>query len=105
MFFLCFALKDKIVHINTTFALMNHVSEEHLHHAHKGSWQIAQIKVHDGGLKEAFQHEEGSFPFMAFLNTYVVVSPDNVHLGEQFSIFEHIEKIIDAGQWGFIFDG
>ena len=42
---------------------------------------------------------------MSFLNVYIVVSPDNVHFGEQLPIFEHIKEIINAGQWGFILDG
>ena len=37
---LCFAFEDKVIHIDSTFSLMNHVLEEHLHHAHKCSWQI-----------------------------------------------------------------
>ena len=41
---------------------------------------------------------------MTFFNVYIVVSPDNIHFGEQFSIFKYIKKVINVGQWGFIFD-
>ena len=41
---------------------------------------------------------------MAFLNAYVVVSPDNIHFGEQLSIFQDIKEIINMGQWSFILD-
>ena len=41
---------------------------------------------------------------MAFLNAYIVVSPDNVRFGEQLSIFQDIEEIINMGERSFILD-
>ena len=55
------------------------------------------FKDKEGWFEKAFWHEEGSFPFMAFFNVYVVESPDNIHFGEQFPIFQYIKKVINVG--------
>jgi hypothetical protein len=41
---------------------------------------------------------------MAFLDSYVVIAPDNVHFGIVAAFDEGINYVIDAGKGGFVFD-
>jgi hypothetical protein len=41
---------------------------------------------------------------MSFLDSYVVVSPDNVHFGIVATFDEGIDHVINAGKGGFVFD-
>jgi hypothetical protein len=41
---------------------------------------------------------------VTFLDSYIVVSPDNVHFGIVAAFDERINHVIDAGKGGFVFD-
>jgi hypothetical protein len=41
---------------------------------------------------------------VAFLDSYIVVSPDNVHFGIVAAFDEGIDHVIDVGKGGFVFD-
>ena len=48
----------------------------------EGGWGVGESEIHDGGFIKAKRHFEGGFPVVFFLDTYVVVSPVDVHFSE-----------------------
>jgi hypothetical protein len=41
---------------------------------------------------------------VTFLDSYIVVSPDNVHFGIVAAFDKGINHVVDAGKGGFVFD-
>ena len=59
-----------------------HVGEDFIHHSLKHSRGIAESKEHDSGFIGSSVADECGFPFVTFLNPYVVVAPPEVYLHE-----------------------
>jgi hypothetical protein len=53
-----------------------------VHHHLERRGGVSEAKEHNGGFKQAFMREEGRFPFIAWFDTDVVVSPAYVELSE-----------------------
>ena len=69
-----------VVNINNYDVL--HVGEDFIHHGLECSRGVAETEEHDGGFEGSSVADECCFPFVAFFNLYVVVSPSKVYLRE-----------------------
>ena len=75
--------EDKeVVHVDDEPSFGNHVLEGVIHESLECHWGVGKSKEHYRWFKEAFVHDEGSFPLMAVLDANIVVSPADVKLGE-----------------------
>ena len=48
---------------------------------------------------------ESSFPFVAFLDPEIVISPSEIHLGEQFSSLQFLGQLSDKRERVVVLDG
>jgi len=88
--------EDKeIVHIDDEPSFSDHISEGVVHESLEGGGRVGEAKEHDGGLKEAFMGDEGSFPLVSVFDADVVVAPLNIEFGEDFGISEFIDEVGD----------
>ncbi|KIN95622.1 hypothetical protein M404DRAFT_165405 [Pisolithus tinctorius Marx 270] len=65
-----------------------HVTEDVIHHILEGRRRVAETEVHDQWFICPFMSDEGSLPFVSFLYTNIVVSPSEIHLGEELTALE-----------------
>ena len=77
---------EEIIHIDDEPSFGNHIVEGVVHKSLKSGRGIGEPKEHDGGFKESFVDDEGCFPLVTILDSYVVVPPPNVKLGEDLGI-------------------
>ena len=59
------------------------------------SRRVAEFKEHDGGLVGPSMANERGFPFVTFLDPYVVISPMKVYLCEVLRSFELVDELRD----------
>jgi len=57
--------------------------------------RVGEFKVLNQGFKESFIGLEGRFPFVAFLDSDVVISPMDVELGKPLFANELVNKFLD----------
>ena len=72
-----------------------HISEDFVHHSLEGGGRVAETKEHDCGFVGSSMADKRSFPFVTFLNSYVVVSPPKVYLCEVLRSLELVDKLRD----------
>ena len=77
---------ENVIHVDDKPAFGNHVMEGVVHESLKSSRGIGKPKEHDGGFKQSFVGNEGCLPLVTVLDSYIVVSPANVKLGENFGV-------------------
>jgi len=88
--------EDKeVIHINNKPSFSDHVSEGVIHESLECGGGVGEAEEHNGRLKEAFVGNESGFPLMSILDADVVVAPSNIKFGEDFSIFEFVDKVGD----------
>ena len=66
---------------------------------------VGKSKEHHGWFKKSFVGNEGSFPLVSVFDSYVVVSPPDVELGENLGISQFVYKIRDEGKRVGVADG
>ena len=66
---------------------------------------VSHTEEHHHRFEEAFVSKEGTFPLVAILDTYVVITPTNVELGEEFGLFQFIYEVSDERERVGIMDG
>ena len=72
-----------------------HVGEDFVHHSLEHSQGVAESKEHDSGFIESLVANEHSFPFVSFLDSYVIVSPPKVYLHEVLRSLELVDELRD----------
>ena len=77
---------EKIVHIDNEPSFGNHVAEGVIHESLKGSGGVGEAEEHYSGFEEPFVGDESCFPLVAIFDSYIVVSPSNVKLGEDLGV-------------------
>ena len=75
-------VNEEVIHVNDEPAFGDHVSERVIHEMLQGSRGIGESEKHDGGFKQSFMGDEGGLPLVTILDSYVVVPPADVKLGE-----------------------
>jgi len=76
---------EDVVHVDEQLIWVAHLhfSEHAVHGSLEGGWGVGQPKEHYLWFKQSFWGFECDFPFIAFLNSDVVVPPSYVKLGEE----------------------
>ena len=77
---------EKIIHIDDEPSFGNHVAEGVVHEVLKCGGGIGKSKEHNGGFEQSFVGDEGCLPLVSVFDSYVVVFPVDVKLGEDFGI-------------------
>ena len=98
--------EDKeVVHVDAEPSFCNHVSEGVIHELLECRWGVGESKEHHSWFKEAFMCDEGGLPLVAIFDANIVVPPADIKLGEQFGIFELIDKVGDEREWVGVLGG
>ena len=82
MMFNCAGVYKDIVHVDCHVALINEVFKNVIHHRLEGGRAVGEAEEHDKGLKEAPICLESGLPLVPLLDSFVVVSPTYIQLGE-----------------------
>ena len=77
---------EEIIHIDDEPSFGNHVAEGVIHKSLKSGGGVGKSKEHDGGFEESLMGDEGRFPLVTILDSYVVVPPPNIELSEDLGI-------------------
>ena len=77
-----FGMNDPIVHKDGEPSQHYLSSKYSVHHHLECGRRICQPKEHDRWLEESFWCEKGGFPFIAWFDMNVVISPPDIELGE-----------------------
>ena len=72
-----------------------HVGEDLVHHGLECGGGVAEAEEHDSGFEGSSVADEGCFPFITFLNPYVIVSPPKVYLREVLRSLELVDELRD----------
>ena len=77
---------EEVVHIDDKPSLGNHVAEGIIHESLEDGGGVSESEEHDRRFEQSFVGDEGHLPLVTILDPYIVVSPMNVELGENFGI-------------------
>ena len=86
---------EDVIHVNDDFLVDNQILEDLVHHGLECCWAVCKAEEHDEGFEQSAICPERGFPFVAFLDTDVVVSPADVKLGEVASSSEVTNDVGD----------
>jgi len=64
----------------------------------EGSGGVGQSEEHDPWFEQSCRGFEGGFPFVAFFDSDIVVSPPYIELGEERSTLELFQDCFDQGE-------
>ena len=95
--FLGFGGEEHVVHIDNHDSFFDHIFENFVHHGLECGRRITHAEEHYCWFKQSSVHFEGGFPFISFLDPYVVISPSDVQFGEILSVFDLVHQFRD--QW------
>src|SRR5258705_6391587 len=96
---------ENIVHINEHLSCCDKVLEGVVHHGLKGSGGVAKAEEHNQRFKHPTISFKSGLPFIALLNSDVVVPPSDVELTEDLCILQFVRYIRDEGKGILVFDG
>ena len=77
---------EEIIHVDNEPSFGNHIAEGVVHESLKGSGGVGEAKEHYGGFKESSVGDEGCLPLMTILDSYIVIPPSYVELGEDLGV-------------------
>src|ERR1700722_4301594 len=89
---------QKVVHIDGKPAFIELLSEYLIHHCLERGRRVTETEEHDEGFKTSAVRDEGRFPFIAFLDPHVVISPANVKFGDPFRVVDLVYELGDQGE-------
>ena len=99
-------VKEKyIIEVDDEVSAINQVTKNSVHEGLKGCRGITKAKGHNKGFKESKGAFKSSFPFVAGLDTDVVVSPSDVKFCKISGALEFIDEVGDQREGCFILDG
>ena len=75
-------MNEDIVHVDGEPSFSEFFFEQGVHHSLEGGWGVGEPEEHDTRLEEAFIRNEGRLPFVALLDTNIIVSPSDVEFRE-----------------------
>jgi hypothetical protein len=96
---------EDVVQVNDKVLLVDKVREDGVHKGLESGRGIAEAKGHDEGFEETKGAFKGSFPFIAFFNVDVVITPVNIKFGKIMGTLEFIDEVRDQGQRCGILNG
>jgi hypothetical protein len=103
VFFFCFprspsGVNGDVIHIYGEPSLSHLFTKDGVHHYLERGGGVGEAKKHHHGFEEPFWSEEGSFPFVPWLNSDVVVSPADVELCEEGIATKVVDCLRDQGR-------
>src|SRR5882762_463295 len=96
---------EDIVHIDEHFSRSDKVLEGVVHHGLKSSGGVAKAEEHNQRFKHPTIGLKSGLPFVAFLNSDVVVSPSDVELTKDLCILQFVRYVRNKGEGILVFDG
>lgn len=81
----------EVIHIDFEPTFGDYVSKDMIHKCLKGRWGVTKTKEHDSWFKKTKQGDKGSLPLVGLFDTYVVIPPVDVELGEPGKVFHFID--------------
>ena len=96
---------EEIIHIDNEPSFSNHIAEGVVHETLESGGGVGKSEEHHGWFKKSFMGNEGCFPLVTVLDSYIVVSPPDVELSEDFSISQLVYEIGDKGEQVGVADG
>ena len=75
-----------------------HFSKHSVHRSLEGGGGVGQPKEHDSWFEQSCWGFESGLPFVAFLDSDVVVSPPYVELGEERLTLELLQDCFNQGE-------
>ena len=73
--------------IDVDYAHIRHIVEDFIHHLLECGRRVTETEIHNKRFKGPFVRGKHSLPFIAFVNSHIVVSPSKIHLHEEFATF------------------
>ena len=67
--------------------------EDFVHHLLKCGGRVTETEIHYERFEGPFVRGERSLPLVAFANSYIVVPPPKIHLREEFTTFQLVNKL------------
>ena len=95
--FLCFCCCNNVIDKGCCSPLVDHVSEEVVHHGLEGCRRVSEPEVHDCKLIYFYVGHKSSLLFISLLNPNIIVAPSQIQLCEHFLTSHPIQDIGD--QW------
>ena len=77
---------EEIIHIDNKPSFGNHIVEGVVHKTLESGGGVSESEEHHGRFKKSLMGDEGSFPLVTVLDSYVVISPLDVELCEDFGV-------------------
>ena len=73
--------------IDVDYTHIRHIVEDFIHHLLECGRQVTEAEIHNKRFEGPFVRGKCSLPFIAFVNSHIVVSPSKIHLREEFTTF------------------
>ena len=86
----CLGGNENVIHIDEYKSCVDEIPEESIHHRLEHCRRVGKTKEHHQRFKHSSVHFEGGFPFIAFLDLNIVISPTDIKLGEDLSILQSL---------------
>ncbi|KIK77212.1 hypothetical protein PAXRUDRAFT_48165, partial [Paxillus rubicundulus Ve08.2h10] len=86
---------EDIIHVDDWPSFGNEVSESMVHECLERRGRVAKSKEHDIWFEETGRRNECCLPTITGFDLNVVISPMDVHLGEDLGSFQFVNKIRD----------
>ena len=98
-------INEEVVHIDNEPSFGDHIAEEVVHESLECCGGVGEPEEHHGRLEEPLMGDEGGFPLVSIFDPYVVISPADVELSENFSIPQFIYEVGDERKGIGVADG
>lgn len=104
VFFECECEDEDVVQVDGYLSFGDEIREYGVHEGLESSGGVGETEEHDLRFEETLVGGESSFPFIAFLDSDVVVTPSYVELGEVARSLQSVDDVSDQGEWVAILD-
>ena len=98
-------IDEKVVHVDYEPSFGDHIAEGVVHEPLEGCGGISESEEHHGRFEEPLMGDEGGLPLVSILDSYIVISPSNIELGEDLSISQFIYEVGDERKGIGVTDG
>ena len=95
---------EDVVQVYNDRSCVDLLSKDLVHHPLERRRRVGEPEEHDRRLEQSTVRPERCLPLVSFLHVHVVVSPSDVHLGEDLCALELIDELLDQWQWVTVLD-
>ena len=79
--------------------------EDLVHHFLERGMRVTETEIHNERFEGPFVRGKCNLPFIAFANSHIVISPLKIHLREEFTTFQLVNKLRNKWQPIVILNG